>query len=81
MGYYMIRMTNTVTREFAVKAESKEEAVILADSMTLALNHQKDESKIKVTQIRKTQDESYSSTEVLETNADVWAASIKTKRK
>ena len=81
MGYYMVRMTNTVTREFMVKAESKEEAVILADSMTLALNHQKEESKIKVTQIRKMQDESYSSTEVLETNTDVWAASLKTKRK
>jgi hypothetical protein len=77
----MVRMTNTVTREFMVKAESKEEAVILADSMTLALKHQKDESKIKVTQIRKTQDQSYVSTEVLETTADVWAASLKTKRK
>jgi hypothetical protein len=80
MGYYMVRMTNTVTREFAVKTESKEEAVILADSMTLALKHQKDESKIKGTQIRKTHDDSYVSTEVCETNADFWTASLKTRK-
>lgn len=83
MGYYMVRMTNTATREFVVKAESKDEAIVLAESTMLALKYQKiaDENKLKLTEIRKTQDESCISTEVCETGAEAWTAAAKTKRK
>lgn len=74
MVYYIVRTVDTTTREFSVKADSKEEALLAAENAI-------SDKTAKVVNVRKTHESTYASVETVETDAANWSAAGRVKKK